>query len=119
MKSIKITIFITTAIFFSMILASLKVHAGARTEMCDPNSKSLYYDIQLYKQTEKIFPEGAVIGESLQAALKRLRMVEFSTKQQVSALEDSFAKCYVSLSEDEELSIKVEAETLQKMLSPL
>ncbi len=114
MKSIKITLFITGAIFFAMLLGSLKATAQVPYEECARDSKSLYIDIQVYNQTEKISAGNGFIGPRLKSELSFLRMNEFSLKDKVQTLEASFARCYIELSPKEELALEMDVELFKK-----
>lgn len=118
MKSIRITFFVTGVILLSMILSSLKAQAQVPYDYCATDSKKLYMDIQVYNQTEKISSAHAVIGKHLQQDLKTLKMPDATTQEKVHLLEASFARCYIELNSDEELSIQMNVEMFKKGLSP-
>jgi hypothetical protein len=119
MKSIRITLFLTAVVFISMILGQLKAQAQVSYEDCDRGSKKLYIEIQVYKQTNKILPSEAIIGDTLKQNLNLLKhMSNTTTQEKVHLLESSFARCFVDLSSDEELAIQMDVEMFKKGNQP-
>lgn len=118
MKPIKMTLFITAAILFSIMLGTLKAHAAAPYGQCSSGSKNLYMDIQIYNQTEKFSADNGFVGEKLESELKKLRMNQLSLKEKVHSLETSFVNCDIGLSEDDELAIEVDVDMFKKGNSP-
>lgn len=104
-------------IFTTLVILAATTSAHALEE-CSRGAKSLYKDIQIYNQTEKLMPNEGLVGDRLAKDLVSLRM-EDSIKGKVQALETGFARCEVYLDSDDELEIMVNVEAAKKMKNPL
>ncbi len=98
-----------------MVLATSSSQA---TEECSRGAKSLYKDIQIFNQTEKLMPNEGLVGDRLAKDLASVRM-EGSTSTKVQALLTGFARCEVNLDADDELEIMMTVEAVKKMKNPL
>ncbi len=105
-----------------ILLAAVIVFSIASTsqalEECSRGARSLYKDIQIYKQTEQLMPNEGLIGDRLAKDLSTLRM-EDSLSAKVQSLETTFSKCDVYLEADDETEIMMTVEAMKKMKSPL
>lgn len=105
-----------------LILATVMVLTAAASaqamEECSRGAKSLYKDIQIFNQTEKLMPNEGLVGDRLAKDLASVRM-EDSINSKVQALLAGFARCEVNLDADDELEILMTVEAVKKMKNPL
>ena len=106
----------------NLILATVMVLAAASSsqamEECSRGAKSLYKDIQIFNQTEKLMPNEGLVGDRLAKDLASVRM-EDSIDAKVQALLAGFARCEVNLDADDELEILMTVEAVKTMKNPL
>ncbi len=116
MKSIKMTLFITAAILFSMILGSLKAHAA--DSACLKGSPELQCEIQYYQENKialgclsqelQMYPSSNSSDENVQLLMSAIIKAEAFEGQSKKSLSPS--KCETHL---------VNAEALMKTTNPL
>lgn len=90
----------------AMMSISLSVlTAQAQIEDCNSSAKGLYKDIVVYRETEKIKPTKGFVGSRLKYDLSFMKNSNLSLQDKIQSLETGFARCYVRLSQAEELSL--------------
>lgn len=106
--------------FVLLLIAAILVIGSfsQAAEECHSGAKTLYKDIQIFNQTEKLMPDEGIIGERLELDLSRIKY-HGSVKEKVHMLETGFAKCDVNLNTDDELEIAITVEAIKKMKNPL
>ena len=105
----------------NLILTAVMVLAASSSqamEECSRGAKSLYKDIQIFNQTEKLMPNKGLVGDRLAYDLASVR-TEDSINAKVQALLTGFARCEVNLNADDELDIMMTVEAVKKMKNPL
>ena len=112
-------ILVTLIATFASIVYAADFAKSEHIEACDPSAKNLFIDIQIYQQTEKLYPSEGFAGEALEQELRIFRGNEDSLKDKVHDLETGFAKCNMHLSEDDQFDIIQEVDSLKKLKSPL
>ena len=108
MKSIRITLFVTAAIFISMVLGSLQVHAQVGMGECAKGSTELYIDIINYKNSVKANMQQAYVGERLKQDLSKMQSEHLSESEKVQSLEAGFMRCNFSAQDEEKISMDTE-----------
>ncbi len=111
--------FIITALLLSnsLAFARSKPVMEPETQVCYESSKELYMEIQVYKETEKIQPEKAIIGSRLEFDLSLMNpKSNLSISAKVHSLETAFAQCDVNLSEEEHATLKLDIEEAKQSL---
>lgn len=110
---IKATLFITGAIIFSMLLASIKVQAQ-ESVACDSYGKKLYTAIQIYHESKKT--NQLEVDPLLLEEVKRVpNHGKDSFDDKVHTIETRFVKCYFN--SDDELEVDMSVEQYKKSKS--
>lgn len=99
MKSIKITLFVTAAILFSMILGTLKAQAAGSA--CSKGSAELECEIQYYQENKivlaclqqelKMYPQANSVDQNIQSLMSAIVKAEVFENQSRKSL--SSAQC--------------------------
>lgn len=106
--------------FIAGLISLTTVFSSANAiEACDTHFKTLYKEIQIFNQTEKISEGDGLVGYQLQAELKSMKSQRLSLKEKIQGLETGFAHCEMPLTDQDESEIKMATEELLKAKNPL